>query len=85
MNIIESEDADFARGIWVLWDDTIVDMSILSSTDQILTLVVYASPQRDLRDELWVYLRKLGNLIKSPWLIVGDYNQVLLSEDKRGG
>lgn len=96
--MITVEAVGFTGGNWLIWDCTIIDMSILSSTDQVLTVAVngskyvdwvfsalYASPRKHLRDELWLYLCRIGRLITSPWLLAGDFNQGLHSEDKKGG
>lgn len=40
---------------------------------------------QSLRNELWHYLRSLGQVIQSPWLIAGDFNQPVHPEDKSGG
>lgn len=96
--MVTSEAMGFTGGIWLLWDDTILDVSILSSNDQVITvaihggkyvdwvfLALYASPRKCLRDALWLYLQKLGRLITMSWLLVGDFNQVLHPDEKRGG
>lgn len=36
-------------------------------------------------EALWQYVRQLGTVIEVPWLLVGDFNQVLSEEDKLGG
>lgn len=46
--------------------------------------VIYVAPHYVVRSSLWGYLKALGMLIDVPWLLVGDWNQVLLPKDKRG-
>lgn len=37
------------------------------------------------RMELWSYLKQLGSLMTAPWLVIGDFNQVLHADKKWGG
>jgi hypothetical protein len=39
----------------------------------------------NLRIRLWDYLSQLRNLVKVPWLLVGDLNEVLFSSEVSGG
>ncbi|XP_075654647.1 uncharacterized protein LOC142624782 [Castanea sativa] len=89
----------YSGGLWLLWDSTQAEMSILSSTEQeIHTLVkdlsskaswlltaVYASPRYAERRLLWDNLSMVTELHALPWIIAGDFNEVLTSEDKFGG
>lgn len=45
---------------------------------------MYASPCRLVRDNLWLYLTQLARLLKVPWLLEGDFNQVLDPSEKWG-
>lgn len=47
--------------------------------------MVYASPQRHVRVEVWNELLELSNLIVGPWCVAGDFNQVLYDHEKKGG
>jgi len=76
-----------------------MDVSELSSTEQeIHTLVrglfsnnswlmsaIYASPRFAERCLLWDNLSKVAELHTLPWIIAGDFNEVLMGEDKFGG
>lgn len=88
----------FSGGIWLLWDDESIDFELVAADHQTIMgivrfrhqvfsvlSVVYASPHYVLRSSLWGYLKTLGNLIAIPWLLVGDWNQVISQEDKLGG
>lgn len=46
---------------------------------------VYASPIPSLRAPFWNYLCTLGNSINNPWVLIGDFNEILLPGDQRGG
>lgn len=46
---------------------------------------VYASPNPLLREDLWNYIIRLGRCINLPWVLVGDFNHVLLVNEKSDG
>lgn len=85
-------------GLWLLWDSDQVDLSELSSTEQEiqalvsstanapwLLFAIYASPRLVERKMLWENLETVAGLHSLPWVIAGDFNEVLMNEDKFGG
>lgn len=46
---------------------------------------MYAHPCIAKREKLWDYLSFVGANHNMPWLIVGDFNEMLRFEDKLGG
>lgn len=46
---------------------------------------MYASPRLIERKILWSNLTKVAQLHNLPWLVLGDFNEVLCGEDKYGG
>lgn len=73
-------------------------MELLSVDEQILNLLVkvgqqpswllsavYASLKPSYRQDLWQYLSLLGCNLDLPWLLTGDFNQILTSLEKKGG
>lgn len=93
-----AEAVGFVGGIWIIWDATVLDLEVVMVDDQVVTVIVrrgdhldfvltavYASPRYNLRVPLWDYLIRLGAIITEPWVLIGDWNQVLSSEDKFGG
>ncbi|XVF28490.1 hypothetical protein REPUB_Repub15cG0033500 [Reevesia pubescens] len=46
---------------------------------------VYASPTPSVRELFWNYLANLHTFDSLPWLLVGDFNQILSSSEKQGG
>lgn len=46
---------------------------------------VYASSNAFFREDLWSYMQRLGCCMSFPWLLLGDFNQVLSVTEKRGG
>ncbi|GMJ08327.1 hypothetical protein HRI_004501900 [Hibiscus trionum] len=45
----------------------------------------YGNPVESLREESWNLLRFLGEDQSLPWLVMGDFNEILLSSEKEGG
>ena len=81
------------RNIWILWDEK-VQLNVLIEHAQVLTVeltfmntevfwisVVYASCDYVLRRSLWDHL--IG--VDMPWVVVGDFNSILSSEERNGG
>lgn len=46
---------------------------------------IYASPRSVVRCVLWENLTKVAELHNKPWIMVGDFNEPLMEEDKIGG
>ncbi|KAH1081879.1 hypothetical protein J1N35_021640 [Gossypium stocksii] len=45
---------------------------------------IYTSPQRGTRAQLWEYLDKLALGINEPWLLSGDFNVIMNSDERQG-
>jgi len=56
-------------------------MRDLSSNNSWLLSVIYSSPRYAKRLLLWNNLTKVVDLHSLPWIIVGDFNKVLMGED----
>ena len=94
-----TETIGYAGGLWLLWKREEVDIVVLSATEQEIHATVqvhnsnltwlispiYASPHLAERKILWSNLSKVAQLHKLPWLLLGDFNEVLCGEDKFGG
>ncbi|KAL7185376.1 hypothetical protein ACSBR2_027337 [Camellia fascicularis] len=94
-----SDPIDFSGGIWLLWNDLEIDCEVLLTTEQEihawikvpsnpspwLFSAIYASPHYNQRCILWDNLMLLSNTHSSPWLMLGDFNEILTSADKFGG
>ena len=50
-----------------------------------LLSVIYASPRLAERRILWENLKTVAHLHNLPWLMLGDFNEVLCDDDKFGG
>ncbi|XP_030964009.1 uncharacterized protein LOC115985181 [Quercus lobata] len=96
---IRSDAVGFTGGIWVLWNSGKVNVAHLASTEQEIHFTVkvlnsnvvwlfsavYASPRCAERHILWNNLMKVADLHNMPWVIVGDFNEPLVNDDKFGG
>ena len=45
---------------------------------------VYGHPNHTKREEVWIELRNIRNLVHKHWVCIGDFNQILSQEDKFG-
>ncbi|PNX96867.1 ribonuclease H, partial [Trifolium pratense] len=83
-------------GLSVMWKDTI-KCRVLNYSRNFINLVVeereegewrltcyYGYPERGRRRQAWDLLRELRDMSESPWCIIGDFNDLLSQEDKRG-
>ncbi|KAJ4835507.1 hypothetical protein Tsubulata_051100 [Turnera subulata] len=85
----------FAGGIWILWKDVNVDVSVIFNHTQFihtritcsgfsfLFTAVYGSPQESWRYFLWKNLENLGQDITEPWLLGGDFNAILSGAERK--
>ena len=96
---IHSDAVGFTGGIWVLWNSNRVDVAHLANTEQEIHFTVkvrisnviwlfstvYTSPRCAERHILWNNLMKVADLHNRPWVIVRDFNETLVNDDKFGG
>ena len=89
----------FAGGIWILWKRDAVDVELLCATEQELHVsakvrgsnslwllsVIYASPRRSENRILWENLKIIASMQSLPWVMIGDFNDILYSDEKWGG
>ena len=85
-------------GLWILWDFDQVEILEVASIEQEIHVIVnsssrppwllstiYASPGFAERWLLWENLESVASLYSMPWVIAGDFNEVLMGEDKFRG
>jgi endonuclease/exonuclease/phosphatase family metal-dependent hydrolase len=83
-------------GLSVMWRDNI-QCRVLNYSRNFINLIVveggkgewrltcyYEYPERGRRREAWDLLRELRDMSVLPWCVVGDFNDLLSQEDKRG-
>ncbi|XP_057453240.1 uncharacterized protein LOC130745118 [Lotus japonicus] len=46
---------------------------------------VYASPIPTQRHHLWEHLRQVEPLVQGPWAMIGDFNDIAVASEQRGG
>ncbi|KAI5672660.1 hypothetical protein M9H77_13024 [Catharanthus roseus] len=77
----------FSGGIWVFWNDALLNLEVLSIHDKIITTAikvgtsvswvlsaVYASSKVAFRKLFWYYSELLGACLDLPWLLLDDWN-----------
>ena len=86
-------------GIWVAWSSTNIIVENLTSTQRCAHLDilyrptnlrysitgVYGPAQAIDKDDFWQYLNDYFRALSKPWLLVGDFNEMLSLSDKQGG
>ena len=96
---ITTDTIRYAGGLWVLWNKDDGDISLLASMEQEihatvkvcasnlswLFTAIYVSPRIAKRRILWSNIEEVGHLHTLPWLMIGDFNEVLCGENKFGG
>ena len=96
---IHADTIGLSGGIWVLWNSAVVEVTQLAKTEQEIHVTVkvldsnhtwilssiYACPRLVERRLLWNNLSSIANLHHLPWLMVGDFNELLSCNDKQGG
>ncbi|KAJ8750588.1 hypothetical protein K2173_015755 [Erythroxylum novogranatense] len=88
----------FAGGIWLLWDDYITVDIIFDHSQFIHARVkqvnasyfffitfVYGSPQIQGCKKLWENLSLMAELVQGPWMLTGDFNSILFTDERKGG
>ncbi|XP_058726600.1 uncharacterized protein LOC131597960 [Vicia villosa] len=85
--------------LWIGWDPRIWEIKNVMSSEQYLhsevylangtfshyMTAIYALNQLSHRKNLWNDIQSLGDRINMPWIIIGDYNNVLKVNDRMGG
>jgi endonuclease/exonuclease/phosphatase family metal-dependent hydrolase len=80
-----------------MWRDTI-DCRVMNYSRNFINLIVkereeeedwrltcyYGYPERERRRQAWDLLRELRDMSDLPWCVIGDFNDLLSQEDKRG-
>lgn len=98
-DMIEIPTEGQAGGMVILWDHTKVNVHSfvrrsheISATIEVFSLhktwvftSIYASTDRTLRNLMWNNIVDMHSVIKGPWLLGGDFNDVLASNEKLGG
>ncbi|XP_057760132.1 uncharacterized protein LOC130980472 [Arachis stenosperma] len=91
------EASGHSGGIWILCSNPLISVRVLDAVDQCISLeiqmgafssfcsVVYANPHVHRRMRLWNDLIRVSNMIQGPWIVLGDFNDILMQNEVRGG
>lgn len=97
VNMVVKDCEGKGRGIAVLWrrgvDVTLrnyskyhIDMDVKDDEGREWRFTgVYGESQSDLKDFTWQTLRNLISVPVKPWLLAGDFNEILFAHEKEGG
>ena len=47
--------------------------------------VVYANPNSTLKKQCFEEVAQLARIIRKPWMVIGDFNEILMAAEKIGG
>ncbi|XP_061375671.1 uncharacterized protein LOC133317799 [Gastrolobium bilobum] len=98
-SFFSQEHVGFFGGIWLLWEGNLVDVEVLIHHHQFVhtkvtyldskkvdfITFVYGSPRRMERRALWLELEDISYGMTDPWLVLGDFNDILYAFEKIGG
>ena len=89
-----------SSGIWVLWDNHKCNVDVVQATEQSVAMIIrvpyssqytpwlfsaiYASPILHKCMHLWTHLKNVASEYNMPWLVIGDFNELLDTADKIG-
>ncbi|XP_060195288.1 uncharacterized protein LOC132624540 [Lycium barbarum] len=88
--------ANNSNKIWIFWgndidcsiycseDQMVACKVVLNSSQQVFISVVYAKSRTAGREDLWRYMRVIASTINEPWVICGDFNSILSTDEKMG-
>ena len=63
-----------------------IDVRVVEAPDKIWRLTgIYGEPRWQDKYKTWDKLRELNGLHNMPWLVIGDFNEILFSHEKEGG
>ena len=97
--VFHADTIGYSRGFWVLWNSDVVEVTQLAKAEQEIHVTVkvldsnlslvlssiYDSPRLVECKLFWNNLSFIASLHQLPWLMVGDFNELLSCHDKQGG
>ncbi|KAK4492627.1 hypothetical protein RD792_003445 [Penstemon davidsonii] len=85
-------------GIWMLWRKEETRVDILNVDPQAIHGIIggnlnggwlcsgiYARPDSAHRENLWTKIEEMSTAVALPWMITGDFNEVISAHERRGG
>lgn len=64
--------------------ENFIDVIIQGDVEWRLT-GIYGEPRWEHKDKTWEASRSLNGMIEKPWLVLGDFNEILFNHEKEGG
>ncbi|KAL8140756.1 hypothetical protein V2J09_006777 [Rumex salicifolius] len=87
--LIRTEAIGFRRGIWILWRASwlVLQQFIIVTTNRIgeptwILSAIYACPEPQTREFLWLKLLEFSANNALPWLLIGDFNETCSLEER---
>jgi hypothetical protein len=63
-----------------------IDVRVIERPEKIWRLTgIYGEPRWEDKYKTWDKLRELNNNSDLPWVVIGDFNEILFSHEKEGG
>lgn len=97
LQIIE-EGAGMSGGIWILWNNPLIKISVLAQKTQFIHCLVtgvgnrpwcftaiYGSPREQERKSLWDDMWEISKNCPLPWMLAGDFNDIKDPVEQKGG
>ncbi|WZZ51263.1 hypothetical protein YC2023_051370 [Brassica napus] len=95
-NLITVEPVGLSGGLAVMWkrcykvivlqeDKRIIDLQVEMGSLVFYLTCVYGDPVKERRQAVWERLSDIGVRRDAPWMLVGDFNELLSNEEKLGG
>lgn len=88
----------YAGGLWVLWNDNGFSAMVVQSSSQAIHLCIkengkdiwllsfaFVRPQRSFKEIFWKEMEQFSQQHDKSWIIMGDYNDFLLADEKSCG
>ncbi|MCI26451.1 RNA-directed DNA polymerase (Reverse transcriptase), partial [Trifolium medium] len=81
--LLKQNGSNIAADVFEVYMDTITIRLSLGNASLFLTCI-YASPTYTSRLELWNHIIDLRRDIDGPWLLMGDFNDIILPSEQKG-
>jgi hypothetical protein len=82
--LLKQNESNITANIFEVYMDTIT-IRLSLGTDVWFLTGIYASPTYTSRIELWNHIIELRRDIVDPWLLMGDFNDIILPSEQKGG
>lgn len=95
-NLRTVEPLGYSGGLAIFWkesihidflqeDKNLIDMKVRKERRSWYLTCVYGHPATNLRPLVWERLERIGVSRKELWCMIGDFNEILSNDEKKGG